>query len=148
MFCSPKQSVTRIPQQTLDSAVSSSRPDQLCFPSPLLKPSKYNKSDKCYTRPLYISQLNNNFNHVENEPKEKLSVKCNAYQSRRSEPFQIGREFISHHVEQIDKQKLKIGVYFATWWALNVVFNIYNKKVLNAFPFPGWFQLWRWLLAP
>ncbi|VAH45243.1 unnamed protein product [Triticum turgidum subsp. durum] len=30
----------------------------------------------------------------------------------------------------------KIGVYFATWWALNVIFNIYNKKVLNAFPYP------------
>ncbi|MVG17328.1 hypothetical protein EF849_23160, partial [Aeromonas jandaei] len=28
------------------------------------------------------------------------------------------------------------GIYFATWWALNVVFNIYNKKVLNAFAFP------------
>ncbi|KAH9330595.1 hypothetical protein KI387_002703, partial [Taxus chinensis] len=33
-------------------------------------------------------------------------------------------------------QKVKIGVYFGTWWALNVVFNIYNKKVLNAFPYP------------
>ncbi|KAK4746403.1 hypothetical protein SAY87_012715 [Trapa incisa] len=33
-------------------------------------------------------------------------------------------------------QKFKIGIYFATWWALNVVFNIYNKKVLNAFPYP------------
>nr|CAD1819251.1 unnamed protein product [Ananas comosus var. bracteatus] len=33
-------------------------------------------------------------------------------------------------------QRAKIGVYFATWWALNVVFNIYNKKVLNAFPYP------------
>ena len=32
--------------------------------------------------------------------------------------------------------RLKIGIYFATWWALNVVFNIYNKKVLNAYPFP------------
>lgn len=32
--------------------------------------------------------------------------------------------------------RVKIGIYFATWWALNVVFNIYNKKVLNAFPFP------------
>ena len=32
--------------------------------------------------------------------------------------------------------RLKIGAYFATWWALNVVFNIYNKKVLNAYPFP------------
>ena len=34
------------------------------------------------------------------------------------------------------KQRLKIGIYFATWWGLNVVFNIYNKKVLNVFPFP------------
>ncbi|KAK7385947.1 hypothetical protein VNO78_31946 [Psophocarpus tetragonolobus] len=33
-------------------------------------------------------------------------------------------------------KKVKIGIYFVTWWALNVVFNIYNKKVLNAFPFP------------
>ncbi|KAH9290541.1 hypothetical protein KI387_034658, partial [Taxus chinensis] len=33
-------------------------------------------------------------------------------------------------------RKLKIGVYFGTWWALGVAFNIYNKKVLNVFPFP------------
>ncbi|KAK7276801.1 hypothetical protein RIF29_17947 [Crotalaria pallida] len=33
-------------------------------------------------------------------------------------------------------KKVKIGLYFATWWALNVVFNIYNKKVLNAYPYP------------
>jgi solute carrier family 35 protein E1 len=48
----------------------------------------------------------------------------------------MGLEFVSQQLEQIDTQKLKIGIYFATWWALNVVFNIYNKKVLNAFPFP------------
>jgi len=33
-------------------------------------------------------------------------------------------------------QRLKIGIYFVAWWTLNVVFNIYNKKVLNAFPYP------------
>ena len=33
-------------------------------------------------------------------------------------------------------KKLRIAGYFALWWFLNVVFNIYNKKVLNAFPFP------------
>ncbi|TVU38813.1 hypothetical protein EJB05_12205, partial [Eragrostis curvula] len=33
-------------------------------------------------------------------------------------------------------RRAKIGLYFATWWALNVIFNIYNKKVLNAFPYP------------
>lgn len=81
--------------------------------------------------------LLNNFKYVDEESKEKsMSVKCNAYQSRRSEPIQIGIEFLSQQAAQIDMQKLKIGVYFATWWALNVVFNIYNKKVLNAFPFP------------
>ncbi|CAL5086384.1 unnamed protein product [Urochloa decumbens] len=33
-------------------------------------------------------------------------------------------------------RRTKIWVYFATWWALNVIFNIYNKKMLNAFPYP------------
>lgn len=33
-------------------------------------------------------------------------------------------------------KKAKIGVYFVTWWTLNVIFNIYNKKALNAFPYP------------
>lgn len=33
-------------------------------------------------------------------------------------------------------QKVKIGIYFAIWWSFNVVFNIYNKKVLNVFPYP------------
>ncbi|KAG6508573.1 hypothetical protein ZIOFF_033947 [Zingiber officinale] len=31
---------------------------------------------------------------------------------------------------------LKVGFYFATWWASNVVFDIYNKKLLYAFPYP------------
>ncbi|KAF3320866.1 glucose-6-phosphate/phosphate translocator 2 [Carex littledalei] len=39
-------------------------------------------------------------------------------------------------IDSEKKQTIKISIYFATWWALNVVFNIYNKKVLNAFPFP------------
>jgi len=33
-------------------------------------------------------------------------------------------------------KKMKIGSYFLLWWTLNVVFNIYNKKVLNAYPYP------------
>lgn len=54
-------------------------------------------------------------------------VACAAYEADRSEPVAPRSEAA---------QKFKIGVYFATWWALNVVFNIYNKKVLNAFPYP------------
>ncbi|XP_014502647.1 glucose-6-phosphate/phosphate translocator 1, chloroplastic [Vigna radiata var. radiata] len=53
---------------------------------------------------------------------------CRAYEAQRPE------------VEGADPseaaKKVKIGIYFATWWALNVVFNIYNKKVLNAYPYP------------
>lgn len=32
--------------------------------------------------------------------------------------------------------KLKIGVYFALWYALNIGYNIYNKKALNLVPLP------------
>ncbi|GJR59590.1 glucose-6-phosphate/phosphate translocator 2, chloroplastic [Tanacetum coccineum] len=42
----------------------------------------------------------------------------------------------SEIVDEGSRKKAKIGVYFATWWFLNVIFNIYNKKVLNAFPYP------------
>ncbi|GBG45767.1 hypothetical protein CBR_g79225, partial [Chara braunii] len=31
---------------------------------------------------------------------------------------------------------VKLAIIFALWYAFNVVFNIYNKKVLNVFPFP------------
>lgn len=43
-----------------------------------------------------------------------------------------------HQVKALWKpnQRGKIVLYFTTWWALNVVFNIYNKMVLNVFPFP------------
>eukprot|EP00536_Pseudo-nitzschia_multiseries_P009447 jgi/Psemu1/258158/estExt_Genewise1Plus.C_2630006 len=33
-------------------------------------------------------------------------------------------------------QRLEIGGYFAAWYALNVVYNIVNKKVLNVLPAP------------
>ncbi|MED6171622.1 GABA/polyamine transporter [Stylosanthes scabra] len=55
-------------------------------------------------------------------------VKCGAYEADRSEIEAAGPSEAA--------KKVKIGIYFATWWALNVVFNIYNKKVLNAYPYP------------
>ncbi|CAA7409117.1 unnamed protein product [Spirodela intermedia] len=59
-----------------------------------------------------------------------------AYEADRSEGF--GGEGQSQEAAASAEaaKKVKIGIYFATWWALNVVFNIYNKKVLNAYPFP------------
>lgn len=40
---------------------------------------------------------------------------------------------------QPTKSKTEITVYFALWYAFNIVFNILNKSTLNVFPFP-WFM--------
>ncbi|CAL9041423.1 unnamed protein product [Musa banksii] len=61
-----------------------------------------------------------------------LSSKARAYEADRSEGIPV----LDNEGRAAAAQKVKIGIYFATWWALNVVFNIYNKKVLNAFPYP------------
>ncbi|CAO2842586.1 unnamed protein product [Amaranthus hypochondriacus] len=78
------------------------------------------------TKPLHVSA-----NSISLVKQRKSLVECNAYEANRSQPIDINIELPSEAA-----QKVKIGIYFATWWALNVVFNIYNKKVLNAFPYP------------
>lgn len=78
-------------------------------------------------KPLYISNL---LNPLAVRP----TLRCHAYEANRSEIFDF-REDAPAAAEETAR-KVKIGLYFATWWALNVVFNIYNKKVLNAFPYP------------
>jgi len=35
-------------------------------------------------------------------------------------------------------KKLKVGGYFALWYAFNIGYNIYNKKVLNLAPDLPW----------
>lgn len=42
--------------------------------------------------------------------------------------------------EEEEKISVQLAVVFGLWYFQNVVFNIYNKKVLNLFPYP-------WLLA-
>ncbi|GAB2231550.1 hypothetical protein Droror1_Dr00010558 [Drosera rotundifolia] len=85
------------------------------------------------TKPLYMSSLVGS-DSLSLRYKSRSMISCNAYEANRSQPIDISIELPD--VESEAAQKLKIGVYFATWWALNVVFNIYNKKVLNAFPYP------------
>lgn len=69
-------------------------------------------------------------------PLKKRSVECKAYEADRSRPIDSNIEIPVHLTQSEAAKKVKIGIYFATWWALNVVFNIYNKKVLNVFPYP------------
>ncbi|KAF2581589.1 hypothetical protein F2Q68_00001018 [Brassica cretica] len=91
-------------------------PLSLSFPSPALP----KRTVLTLSKPLHLSSL-----------RAKSPVRRSAYEADKSEPPQPIDDTNSEAAK-----KLKIGVYFATWWALNVVFNIYNKKVLNAYPYP------------
>ncbi|KAK9074214.1 hypothetical protein SSX86_006811 [Deinandra increscens subsp. villosa] len=80
------------------------------------------------SKPLYISAIET-FRSLQTQPKRRSCIIPKAYDADR--PEEEGT------IEKAESaRKLKIGSYFATWWFLNVIFNIYNKKVLNAFPFP------------
>lgn len=82
------------------------------------------------SRPLHISKVQSFSSDGE---KMRSLITCRAYDAAdRSEPAAESAAVARSEAAR----KLKIGTYFATWWALNVVFNIYNKKVLNAYPFP------------
>ncbi|GAB2230594.1 hypothetical protein Droror1_Dr00014869 [Drosera rotundifolia] len=76
-------------------------------------------------------------NHgVELLKERKGLIKCEAYEADKSQPIDESSSGGLEDTRIEAGKRVKIGVYFATWWALNVVFNIYNKKVLNAFPYP------------
>ncbi|XP_076921056.1 glucose-6-phosphate/phosphate translocator 2, chloroplastic-like [Bidens hawaiensis] len=81
-------------------------------------------------KPIYVSKFQDFGGFVRTKNDE---IVCNAYEADHSPPLEIK---IDEMGQSETGQKMKIGLYFATWWSLNVVFNIYNKKVLNAFPFP------------
>ncbi|KAE8713674.1 Glucose-6-phosphate/phosphate translocator 1 [Hibiscus syriacus] len=84
------------------------------------------RSNLSVSKPLHVSS-------IESIGKEKKPVfQCKAYEADKSQPI----EAAGFEVKSEAAKRLKIGIYFATWWALNVVFNIYNKKVLNAYPYP------------
>lgn len=85
-------------------------------------------------KPLYVSSIETFGGSLKNQSRNDQKgslVTCSAYEADRSDP--IDQE---QNTKAEAARRLKIGFYFATWWSLNVVFNIYNKKVLNAFAFP------------
>lgn len=88
---------------------------------------------KCSAKPLYICSVEG---FGSRSIGSKSNSVCRAYEAERSQPLDLNIELSDQEARSEAAQKLKIGIYFATWWALNVVFNIYNKKVLNAFPYP------------
>uniref|UniRef100_A0A6N2K8J9 Sugar phosphate transporter domain-containing protein n=1 Tax=Salix viminalis TaxID=40686 RepID=A0A6N2K8J9_SALVM len=101
-------------------------------PLPIIQNSQKGLNfDTTSQKPLHISSIGS-FSFSRKTQQEKPVTVCNAYEADRSRPLDINVELPDEQAAQ----KIKIGMYFATWWALNVVFNIYNKKVLNAFPYP------------
>ncbi|KAE9591446.1 putative triose phosphate/phosphoenolpyruvate translocator, sugar phosphate transporter [Lupinus albus] len=81
-----------------------------------------------HQKPLYLTSTNT---FIKPRSRNNLN-ECKAYEADRSRSLDINIEVPNEK----STQKFRIGLYFATWWSLNVVFNIYNKKVLNAFPYP------------
>lgn len=126
MICSVKQSVTTTINGSdlflrKRSPAASIRRSSLLLPA-LHKPERLTLS---ISKPLHVSSVENLSLRARRD-----SIKCEAYEAAdQSKP-------VEPEGKAAAAQKVKIGVYFATWWALNVVFNIYNKKVLNAFPYP------------
>lgn len=88
---------------------------------PIISGEKVQRSLVSVQKPLHLS-----FIGVRKERSD--FVRCGAYE------VEGGGE--AAPTPEAAAKKVKIGLYFATWWALNVVFNIYNKKVLNAYPYP------------
>jgi len=79
------------------------------------------------------------------QPTDIQTIESDLYDKEEKEPL-LSDGFmgmVSRHrgganddVTQKLRQTLKIGFYFALWYALNVIYNIVNKKVLNEVPAP------------
>jgi solute carrier family 35 protein E1 len=97
---------------------------------PPLPAAKIHRSSIALTsKPLYASSIEGFGDQ------RRYLTTCKAYEE--AEPIDGNIEAPQEAADPAEAaRKVKIGIYFATWWSLNVVFNIYNKKVLNAFPFP------------
>ncbi|XP_044473596.1 glucose-6-phosphate/phosphate translocator 2, chloroplastic-like [Mangifera indica] len=127
MICSIKSSVP-VPALSGSDSVSQKRIVSLTQRRSSLSPSLPQiipKFSLSVTKPLHVSSVSSF------EKPRKSLVTCKAFEADKSQPIEG-----SGVAKSETARKIKIGIYFATWWALNVVFNIYNKKVLNAFPYP------------
>ncbi|XP_043689981.1 glucose-6-phosphate/phosphate translocator 1, chloroplastic-like [Telopea speciosissima] len=132
MICSVKHSPAALGVPDLlrlRPKASGLRPQSCSLPS--MSAPKGSNFGLCARKPLYISSIEA-FGSSESAKPRKPIIECKAYEADQSQPIELSDQ----QVKAAAAQKLKISIYFATWWALNVVFNIYNKKVLNAYPYP------------
>lgn len=103
--------------------------------------SNFSKINGCYPAGISVSRLH--FGKCFGQryglgSRPKSQVLKAASSSGASEE---GEASPSDEIEETKpNKKLQLAVIFGLWYFQNIVFNIYNKKVLNIFPFP-------WLLA-
>ncbi|KAL1347795.1 hypothetical protein HN51_023824 [Arachis hypogaea] len=107
---------------------------RLVLPSMITREKRSQRSLVSVQKPLHLSAVIGGVGNLSVRRERSEFVTCGAYEADRSEVEGAGAS--SPKVPSEAAKKVKIGIYFATWWALNVVFNIYNKKVLNAYPYP------------
>ncbi|XP_023535973.1 glucose-6-phosphate/phosphate translocator 1, chloroplastic [Cucurbita pepo subsp. pepo] len=133
MICAVKQSSRAI--HCSDGVIRSkiSVPSKRSLFLPPLPMQKPPKSAVSVHKAVHVSSLEN-FGSL--RIRKPNPIKCEAYEADRSQPIESSIDLSQNQARSEAAKKLKIGSYFALWWALNVVFNIYNKKVLNAYPYP------------
>ncbi|EFJ37591.1 hypothetical protein SELMODRAFT_270155 [Selaginella moellendorffii] len=95
-----------------------------CRPRAAAATAQFSSTNKLKLEPLLIGG-------VISRQQPRASFKAETYEANQGETAPP-----SSAEPAAPMNRLKIGIYFVTWWSLNVVFNIYNKKVLNAYPFP------------
>ncbi|KAF2314221.1 hypothetical protein GH714_024219 [Hevea brasiliensis] len=81
----------------------------LCLPS--ITVQKNSKPILCVSKPLHVSSIES---FSVSKPQKESLITCKAYEADRSQPIQ------AEGTKSEVARKVKIGIYFATWWALNV----------------------------
>ncbi|XP_075477564.1 xylulose 5-phosphate/phosphate translocator, chloroplastic [Primulina tabacum] len=131
--------------------------------APLLDPNLVNRSQspritRCQSPALQIPSLSINHGFRFGSAVSQISESRSDFGKNLGHPCGFSSRFSSHKLgaaagtsEEISpdgeieastkpNKNLKLPVVFGLWYFQNIVFNIFNKKVLNIFPYP-------WLLA-
>ncbi|CAI9284960.1 unnamed protein product [Lactuca saligna] len=127
-----------LPSKTLNTATLKRQPPSLRISIPPQSKFKVSAFNKIHSNPT--SQIY--------EATKFLKTPCRFGDFGRKPTSQIaksasGTSQDSTPDEELEKKPnktLQLGIVFGFWYFQNIVFNIYNKKCLNIFPYP-------WLLA-
>ena len=74
-------------------------------------------------------------------PHERAGARATPH--RRRQPPPTAAAAVTSERSPVPVKTLILGVLFAGWYACNIVFNICNKQVLGAYPFPLTSTLWQ-----